>query len=57
MQLILWKNREKEGSVKLFCVDFNPVDTNNVLDVHRYLMKEKSYKIKFGVLNKYFCDY
>ena len=32
---------EKEGlkrSVK-FSTDFNPIDTNNILDIHKYLMK------------------
>ena len=27
--------------VKLISVDFNPIDTNNILDIHRYLMKGK----------------
>ena len=29
------------GSVNFFSVDFNPVDTNDILDIHRFLMKEK----------------
>ena len=32
------KNRIKR-SYKLFTVDFNPVDTNDILDIHRYSMK------------------
>ena len=28
-----------KGVVKLFSVDFNPVDTKDILDIHRYLMK------------------
>ena len=28
-----------KGVVKLFSVDFNPIDTNDILDIHRYLMK------------------
>ena len=32
------KNRIKR-SYKLFKVDFNPVDTNDILDIHRYSMK------------------
>ena len=27
-----------KGIVKFFSVDFNPVDTNNSLDIHKYLM-------------------
>ena len=30
-----------KGTVKFFSVDFNPIDTNNILDIHRYLMKRK----------------
>ena len=32
------KNRIK-GNVKFFSVDFNPIDTNDILDLHKYLMK------------------
>ena len=28
-----------KGIVKLFSVDFNPIDTNDILDIHKYLMK------------------
>ena len=28
-----------KGSVKLFSIDFNPIDTNDTLDIHKYLMK------------------
>ena len=27
--------------LKFFSVDFNPIDINNILDIHRYLMKGK----------------
>ena len=27
------------GVVKYFSVDFNPIDTNDVWDIHKYLMK------------------
>ena len=26
-------------AVKFFSVDFNPIDTNQILDIHKYLMK------------------
>ena len=29
-----------KGSVKFFSVDFNPIDTNDILDIHKYLMKK-----------------
>ena len=28
-----------KGIVKLFSVDFNPIDNNNISDIHKYLMK------------------
>ena len=34
-----------KGSVNFFSVDFDAVDTNNILDVHRYLMKKTKYKM------------
>ena len=27
------------GVVNFFSVDFIPIDTNNILDIHKYLMK------------------
>ena len=29
-----------KGNVSFFSVDFNPTDTNDVLDIHKYLMKK-----------------
>ena len=40
-----------KGSVKLFSADFNPIDTSDILDIHKYLMKGTLYKIMFE-LNK-----
>ena len=28
-----------KGIVKFFSVDFNPIDTNNILDIHKHLIK------------------
>ena len=30
-----------KGSVNFFPVDINPIDTNNILDIKRYLMTRK----------------
>ena len=30
-----------KGTVIFFSVDFNPIDTNNILDIHRCLKKGK----------------
>ena len=34
------KNRIKKNC-KFFSVAFNPIDTNDILDSHKYLMKRK----------------
>ena len=41
-------------SCKFCSVHFNPIYTNNILDVHKYLMKKKRYQIKFGLIRKTF---
>ena len=33
------------GVVTFFSVDFNPVSNNDILDIHKYLMKRTLYKI------------
>ena len=33
------KKTRLKGVVKFFSVDFNPIDTNNILDIHKYSMK------------------
>ena len=35
----LEKKTGLKGVAKFFSVDFNPIDTNNILDIHKYLMK------------------
>ena len=37
---IFGKNRIKRVFLKkVFSLDFNPIDTNNILDIYKYLMK------------------
>ena len=36
------KNTGLKGYVKFFSVDFNPIDTNDILDIHRYFNERKS---------------
>ena len=48
------KKRELKEVVKVFCVDYNAVDTNNILDIHRYLIRETWYKIMSGFFKKMF---
>ena len=30
-----------KGIVEIFSVYFNPIDTNDILDIHKYLMKRR----------------
>ena len=41
-----------KGVVIFFSVDFNPIDPNNILDIHKYLMKRTWYKTMFGSIKK-----
>ena len=43
-----------KGVVRCFSVDFNPIDTNDILDIHKYLMKRIWYKVMFGLIKKIF---
>ena len=45
-----------KGVVKFFSVDFNPIDINDLLDIHIYLLKLTWYKnmIIFGLIKKIF---
>ena len=50
-------NMKKTGlkkGVKFFSVDYNPIDNNNILDIHKYLMKITWYKIMFRLTKKIF---
>ena len=31
-----------KGTVKVFSADYNTIDTNNILDIHTYLIKENN---------------
>ena len=39
--------------VNFLSVDFNPIETNNFLDIHKNLIKI-TYKIMFGLIKKIF---
>ena len=43
------KKIELKGVVKSFSVDYNPINTNNILNIHKYSMKRRWYKIMFGI--------
>ena len=53
LQLIIWKKRSwKKEVVEFFSVGFNLIDANDVLDIHKCLMKKTWYKILFGLIKK-----
>ena len=43
-----------KGNVKSFSVDLNHIDTNDILDIHKYLVKGNLYKIMFALIKKMF---
>ena len=43
------------GVVKVFSIDYNAVNTSNILDIHRWLMKETSYEIMFLIYQENDC--
>ena len=53
LQLIIWKKKTGlKGVVKYFSVDFYRDDTNDILDILKYLMKRTWYKIMFWLIKK-----
>ena len=58
----IWKdftidNIKKTGLkrvVNFFSVDFDSIETNDILDIHKYLMKGTWYKKMFGLIKKIF---
>ena len=58
LQLIIYKKKTGlKGIVKCFCIYFNLIDTNNILDIHKYLMKRTWHKIMFGIIKKCLLHY
>ena len=39
-------------SVQYFSFDFNPFDNNDILDIHKYLMKGTQHKIVFEIIKR-----
>ena len=50
------KKTEPKGSVQVFSVDSNAIDSSNILDIHRYLMKETWYKTIFSLIKRMFIE-
>ena len=48
------KKTDLNGTVKLFSVDYNAIDTNDILHIHRYLMKKAWYETMLRIIWKMF---
>ena len=46
------KKTRSKGVVNDFSVDYNVIDTNDVSDIHKYLMKETWFEIMFEFIFK-----
>ena len=49
----MYINRIK-SSCKFFSVGFNPIDTKNILDIQKYLIKVHDVKVMFELIKKIF---
>ena len=49
LQLVIWKKTGLTG-----VVNFNPIDNNDILDIHKHLMKRTWCKIMFGLIKRIF---
>ena len=38
-----------KGIIKVFSVDHDTINTSDILDIHRFLLKETKYRIMFGI--------
>ena len=44
------KKTRLNGYVYKFSVDYDIIDTSNIINIHKYLMKKTWYKIMFGII-------
>ena len=54
LQLILFKKKGLNKVSIFFSVHFNPIDTNDILDIHFYLIKRTCNKKMFELIKKIF---
>ena len=52
LQLMTWKNRIKRSCKRFFSVDFSLIDTNDIMDINKYLMERAWHKIILGLTQK-----
>ena len=46
------EKKDLKEIVKFFSFDYNAIGTNDILDIHRCLMKKTQYKTMFGIIKK-----
>ena len=51
LQLIIRRKIGLRSTAKVFSVNNNAIETNDILDIHRYLMKKKKKKKVFALIN------
>ena len=51
---LMYEKAGLKGVANFFPVDFNPIDTNDIIDNHKNLMKRICYKVMFGLIKKIF---
>ena len=52
----MYKKTRIKGVANFFSVDFHPIDINDFLDIHKYLMKRTWYEIMFRLIKKIFNE-
>ena len=50
LQLIKKKKKNRIKKISIFYVDFNHLDPNDILDIHKYFMKKYDIKQSLGYL-------
>ena len=53
-QLLIWEKTGLKGVVKCFSVDFNPIETNDFLGIHKCFMKRTWYEIMINLIRNIF---
>ena len=48
------KNTGPHGNVYDFSIDYKPIAVDDILDIYKYLMEKKQYKMMLGLIKKYF---
>ena len=55
--LLTRRKTRLNGYVYEFSVDYNIIETSNIIDIHKYLMKKKCQKVMLGIINYFWYSY